>query len=272
MTISINTSDRDLKARHRELWASGDYPAVADVIAPLGTRLVEALAIASGETVLDVAAGAGNVAIPAARTGASVIATDLTPELLDTGRHLAAREQLDITWRTADAEALPMPDAAFDVVTSCVGVMFAPFHQRGADEITRACRSGGRIGLINWTPTGFIGELFTTMKPYAPTPPPGASAPVLWGDADHVRKLFGDKLAHAEFRTEKLIVDRFDNGAEFRDFFKATYGPTIVAFRNIADDPERVAELDAAMAALADRYLAGGVMEWEYLLMTAHIR
>ncbi len=272
MTVSTDTADREIKARHRALWASGDYPSVADVIAPLGSRLVDAAGIRAGEAVLDVAAGAGNVAIPAARTGANVIATDLTPELLDVGRHLAAPEHLDITWQTADVEALPMPNAAFDVVTSCVGVMFAPFHQRGADEIARVCRSGGRIGLINWTPTGFIGELFTVMKPYAPAPPPAASAPVLWGDPDHVRTLFGTTITDAEFATEKLVVDRFETGAEFRDFFKDTYGPTIAAFRNIAANRGRVAELDAAMAGLADRYLAGGVMEWEYSLMTAHVR
>lgn len=272
MTLSIDSADRELKARHRALWASGDYPAVADIIAPLGRRLVDAMGISAGESVLDVAAGAGNVAIPAARTGANVIATDLTPELLDAGRHLAAPERLDITWQTADAEALPMPNAAFDVVTSCVGVMFAPFHQRGADELARVCRPGGRIGLINWTPSGFIGELFTVMKPFAPTPPTGASAPVLWGDPDHVRKLFGAKITDAEFRTERLVVDRFETGAEFRDFFKDTYGPTIAAFRNIAGDPGRVAELDAAMAALADRHLTAGVMDWEYLLVIAHVR
>lgn len=159
----------DLKVRHRAMWASGDYPAVAtQVIAGLGPTLVEAVGVRAYEVVLDIAAGSGNASIPAAKKGAEVVASDLTPELFDVGRQLAAEERVELSWREADAESLPFADSSFDVVMSCVGVMFAPHHQESADELIRVCRPGGRIGLINWTPTGFIGRMFATMKPYAP--------------------------------------------------------------------------------------------------------
>ncbi|NED70436.1 class I SAM-dependent methyltransferase, partial [Streptomyces sp. SID10244] len=192
MSIDNITTDQALKDKHRALWASGDYPAVADVIAALGPRLTDAVAIGPDDRVVDIAAGAGNVAIPAARTGAHVVATDLTADLLVIGE--SREPDLGIVWRTADAEDLPFDKGTFDVAVSCVGVMFAPHHQRCADELIRVCRPGGRIGLINWTPTGFIGQLFSVMKPYAPPPPPGASPGVRWGGADHVRTLFGDHV------------------------------------------------------------------------------
>lgn len=263
-------TDDDLKARHRAMWALGDYPAVAtEVIAPLGELLVDAAGVAAGDHVLDVAAGSGNVALPAARRGARVIATDLTPELLESGRRAAEAEGLEITWRTADAEAMPCSDAQHDIALSCVGAMFAPHHQPVADELVRVVRPGGRIGLVSWTPDGFIGRMFATMKPFVPAPPPGVQPPPLWGRLDHVRTLFGDRVAELDGRQQNLAVTRFGTGAEFRDFFKATYGPTITAYRGIADDPARVADLDHALADLGDRYLADGAMDWEYLLVTA---
>ena len=164
---SDTDADRALKAKHRSIWASGDYPTLAaELISELGPILVSAAGVRDGQLVLDVAAGSGNVAIPAARTGASVVASDLTPELFDAGRTAAG--ELEIDWRQADVEALPFPDAAFDTVLSCVGVMFAPHHQVSADELVRVCRPGGTLGLINWTPEGFIGQLFATMKPFSP--------------------------------------------------------------------------------------------------------
>lgn len=268
MTI---TTDTDLKSRHRAMWALGDYPAVAsEVIAELGPTLVEATGITAGERVVDVAAGSGNVAIPAARLGAQVTATDLTPELLEVGRAAAEAEGLSIKWQVADAEAMPCEDGEYDVVTSCVGVMFAAHHQPAADELVRIVRPGGRIGLVNWTPEGFIGQLFATMKPYVPAPPPGVQPPPLWGHVDHVRELLGNRVTDIDARQQKLRVTRFASGAEFRDFFKATYGPTITAYKAIADDADRVAQLDAQLAALGDRFFVeDGVMEWEYLLFTA---
>jgi SAM-dependent methyltransferase len=266
-------ADRELKARHRTMWALGDYPSVANEVIPeLGRVLVEAAGIRTGDRVLDVAAGNGNATFPAAEAGAEVVATDLTPALLDAGR-AQTPHQLAITWREADAEALPFEDAAFDAVISCVGVMFAPHHQQAADELVRVTRPGGRIGLVSWTPEGFIGQMFATMKPYAPAPPPGVQPPPLWGSEDHVRRLLGDRVEDLELVRHPLRVDRFDSAEDFREFFKTRYGPTIAVFRSIAEDAERSAALDLELDALAERFGAqGGSMEWEYLLVTARRR
>ncbi|MFD8796083.1 class I SAM-dependent methyltransferase, partial [Streptomyces vinaceus] len=192
-TTDAHEADRALKAKHRTMWALGDYPAVAkEVVGDLGPVLVEACGVKNGDRVLDVAAGSGNAAIPAALAGGDVIASDLTPELLDVGRRDAAARGAELRWEVADAEALPFADGEFDTVMSCVGVMFAPHHQDTADELLRVCRAGGIVGLISWTPEGFIGRMFTTMKPYAPPPPPGAQPPPLWGQEEHVRALLGD--------------------------------------------------------------------------------
>ena len=258
-------------AKHRAMWASGDYPKLAaELVAPLGPVLVEATGVDPGDRVLDVAAGTGNGAIPAAQTGASVVASDLCPELLERGRALAAEQGVELEWREANAHALPFGDNAFDVVMSCIGVMFAPFHQQAADELVRVTKPGGRIGLINWTPEGHIGQLFATMKPYMPAPPPGAQPPPLWGQEDHVRALLGDRVTDVVTQRRTLTVDHFPDGAAFRDYFKAVYGPTIAAYRNIEGDADRVAELDADIARIGDGFLQGGsAMEWEYLLLTA---
>lgn len=270
---SATDQDRALKAKHAAMWASGSYPTVVDeVVHTLGGILVDALDIQPGQRILDVAAGTGTSAIPAARRGADVVATDLTPELLDVGRATARAEGVDLTWQTADAEALPFGDASFDVVMSSIGVMFAPHHQPAADELVRVCRPGGKIGVLSWTPDGFIGQLFATMKPYAPPPPPGASPAPLWGSVDHVRTLLGDRVGQFTARQQALVVDRFADGAEFRDFFKAHYGPTIAVYRFLADDRKKVAALDADMAALGDRFFDDGVMPWEYLIITAERR
>jgi SAM-dependent methyltransferase len=193
MTSTIDRdADRELKARHRALWASGDYPAVAaELIPTLGPELVAACGIRSGQRVLDVGAGTGNAAIEAAAIGATVTASDLTPELFEAGRRIAAERRVELDWVEGDAEALPFPDDSFDVVMSCVGAMFAPRHQAVADELVRVCRPGGVIGMINWTPEGFIGNLFATMRPYAAPLPSGATPPPRWGDEQHVRAVRG---------------------------------------------------------------------------------
>lgn len=166
-------------------------------------------------------------------------------------------------------EALPYADDEFDVALSCIGVMFAPHHEQAADELVRVCRPGGTIGVLSWTPEGFIGQLFAAMKPYAPPPPPGASPAPLWGRADHVRALFGDRVTDLVAHQQNLRVNRFTDGSEFRDFFKANYGPTIAVYRFIADDPAKVAALDTDLAVLGDSFLRDGTMNWEYLLVTA---
>src|SRR5688572_30395405 len=171
----LGEADQALKTKHRAVWASGNYANVVDdLVHELGPILVEAAGIKPGDLVLDIAAGTGNAAIPAAQTGARVIASDLTPELMEVGKKWAAEVGVELAWETADAEALPYGDGVFDAVLSCLGVMFAPHHQAAADELVRVCRPGGTIGLIAWTPAGFIGQMFATMKPYAPPPPPGA--------------------------------------------------------------------------------------------------
>ena len=159
--------------------------------------------------------------------------------MLEIGRQRASAERLDITWQEADAEHLPFGDDDFDVMMSCVGVMFAPFHQPVADELVRVTRPGGRIALANWTPGGFIGQLFATMRPFVPAPPPGATPGPRWGDEEHVRGLFGDSVRTLDAHKRMLRVEPFASGAQFRDFFAAYYGPTIAAYRNVADDPER---------------------------------
>ncbi|MFJ7178112.1 class I SAM-dependent methyltransferase [Streptomyces massasporeus] len=275
MQNGVIEADRALKTKHRAMWAQGDYPSLAaEVIPGLGAVLVEACGVRSGGRVLDVAAGSGNAAIPAALAGADVVASDLTPELFEAGRAAAEKQGAHLTWQEADAEALPFGDAEFDTVLSCVGVMFTPHHQRAAGELVRVCRPGGTIGLLNWTPQGFIGRMFAAMKPYAPPPPPGAQPPPLWGDEDHVRALLGDRVTDVRAERRTVRVDRFETPEAFRDYFKERYGPTISVYKNIAGEPGRAAALDAALVDLArDGDLGTGpggtVLEWEYLLLTA---
>jgi SAM-dependent methyltransferase len=268
-TTAVDRSQ--VAAKHRAMWASGDYAKLAtELVSPLGPVLVQATGIARGDRVLDVAAGTGNAAIPAAETGASVVASDLVPELLEQGGRQAAERGIDLEWREANAHELPFGDDEFDVVMSCIGVMFAPFHQLAAGELVRVCKPGGRIGLISWTPEGHIGQLWAAMKPYAPAPPPGAQPPPLWGQSDHVRALFGDRVTDVVTERRMLTVDHFTDGAEFRDYFKTVYGPTISVYRNIEGDPDRVAALDADIAKVGDSVLSdSSTMEWEYLLLTA---
>ena len=247
-------ADRELKERHRKMWALGDYPAMArDFLLPLGERLIDAAGIAAGDRVLDVGAGSGNAAIAAAHRGARVVASDLTPELFADGRARAAEQGVDLEWVQADAEALPFADGEFDVVVSCIGAMFAPHHDATAAELLRVCRPGGTIAMLNWTPEGVIGELFGTMKPFLPAPPPGASPPPLWGSEDHVRACFGAAVQDLAMTREALPVALADHPAGYRDYFKQRYGPTIVAYRNIAGEPGRADELDARLDALFER-------------------
>ena len=268
--MSKATQRSDLKQRHRTMWASGDYPTVARELIPrLGERVVEAAGVRAGDRVLDVAAGSGNAAIPAAARGAQVIASDLTPELFDAGRREAAARGLDLRWEEADAEALPYADDQFDVVVSCVGIMFAPHHQDAADEMLRVVRPGGTIAVLHWTPEGFVGQMFAAMKPFAPAPPPGASPPPLWGSTDHVGALFGDRVRDLTCVREEVSVVGLSPGSRFRDYFKENYGPTIAVYAALSGQPDRAAELDAQLAELGDRYLQDGQMSWEYLMVTA---
>jgi SAM-dependent methyltransferase len=271
--MTTANADRELKARHRALWASGDYPAVAaELIPELGPELVKAAGVRAGQRVLDVAAGSGNAAIPAAATGADVTASDLTPELFDAGRRIAAEQGVDLTWAEGDAEALPFPDGAFDVVLSCVGAMFAPRHQTVADELLRVTRPDGTIGMINWTPQGFIGNLFATMAPYAPPPPPGATPPPRWGDEEHVRALFGDRVTALDMRRQTVRMGENLDPTGFREYWKRNYGPTIAVYKFNADRPERIADLDRDFLKFLTDWNDGSGWAAEYLLVTARKR
>ena len=270
MSNTILSADAELKARHRKMWASGDYPNMVETfLTPLGPRLAEACRIGPGTRVLDVAAGTGNAAIPAALAGAHVTAGDLTPELLEAGRARAAAAGVELDWVEADAERLPFDDESFDVVMSSIGVMFAPHHQLAADELVRVCRPGGTIGLLSWTPEGMIGALFRTMGPFAPPPPPGAQPPPLWGNEAHVRELFGDRVAWRTEARDVLEVRAFPRARDWGEHFKELYGPTIVARAN-ADKNGRAAELDAALDRFCDEWNRGdgdrARFEQEYLI------
>ena len=273
-TPGSTTGDADtaLKQRHRTMWASGHYDRVArEVIPVLGERLVASMDLAADERVLDIAAGTGNAAVPAARTGASVVASDLTPELLEIGR--AEHPDAGIDWQVADAEALPWPDASYDVALSTVGIMFAPHHRAAADELLRVLRPGGRLGILSWTPEGFIGRLFATMRDFVPAPPAGVQAPPLWGDEEHVRGLLADRVDDLTFARDHVEVDLFTGPTDFRTYFRDNYGPTLMAYRGLADEPERAAELDAALDALAAQADEGsGRMRWEYAVVSGRRR
>ena len=267
--MSTTTSDVELKGRHRTMWASGDYPSMVETfLLPLGPRLVDACGIGPGMRVLDVAAGTGNAAIPAAERGAEITASDLTPELLEAGRRAEAA-RVELEWVEGDAERLPFDDESFDVVMSSIGAMFAPHHEPVADELFRTCRAEGTIGLLGWTPEGMIGALFRTMGPFAPAPPPGAKPPPLWGNEDHVRELFGDRVEWRTFEREMLDVTAFERPHDYGEHFKERYGPTIVARANAQRDG-REAEFDEALERFCEEWNIGtpddARFEQEYLL------
>lgn len=258
---------------HRAVWAMGDYARMAEeVMAPLGPVLVTSTGIGPGDRVLDVAAGSGNISIPAAMTGATVISSDLTPELLERSRQRAAHRGATLEWREANAEALPFADGEFDVVLSAIGVMFAPHHQAAADELVRVCRPGGTIGVISWTHEGFFGQMLTALRPYRPTLTPGVPPAAMWGREDYVRGLLGERVGDVSIRRGALQVDRFASPEAVHDYFKNHYGPTINTYRSIGDNDVLATTLDNQLVELARRHFSGGVMEWEYLLATAHKR
>ncbi|HEV3000505.1 MAG TPA: class I SAM-dependent methyltransferase [Solirubrobacteraceae bacterium] len=259
-----------IKQRHRAMWASGDYSVIAEVVKPVSEHLVRACGVRAGQRVLDVAAGTGSSAIPAAQAGAHVIASDLTPELFEVGRARAAEAGVEVEWMEADAEALPFGDGEFDVVLSAIGAMFAPHHEAVASELLRVTRPGGTIGMANWTPDGQIGEMFKLMRPYAPPPPPGSQPPPLWGSEDHVRELLGEGCSELRLERHVMEVTAFATPEEHVETFEQKYGPTIAVLKNL--DPDRRAEFDAAYLEFAERWNRGGAggparFEYEYLLV-----
>jgi SAM-dependent methyltransferase len=244
-------TDRDLKARQRAMWAAGDYHSFAtSMLWDLGPRLVAACGIGPGQRVLDVAAGTGNVAIRAAEAGATVIASDLTPENFGAGRVEAAAHGVEIEWVEADAEALPFADGEFDVVTSSLGAIFAPHHQTVADELLRVCRPGGTIGLIALVPSSAIWELFDVASHYPASSVAFDTSSLQWGEEQHVRELFGD-------RVESLSVERLEQAhgplADI-ELVKHRHPVFVTLYRGLADDPEASADLDHRLAELTHRW------------------
>ena len=269
--------DRRLKAAVRSMWARGDYHRFAtSTIWEMGPRLVEACAVSAGDRVLDVAAGSGNTALRAAKAGAIVTASDLTPENFAAGRAEAARLGVELEWVEADAEALPFDDDDFDVVTSSFGAIFAFDHRLVAEEMTRVCRPGGRIGMVAFRPVGVAAEFFEMVGRYAPPPPAHAQPPLLWGREEHVRDLFGERVEALE-TTRGSYVERSPNGpAAYRDLFLTTFGPVIAIRDGLADEPERVEAFDAELLDFAERNDRGepnGPSEYpyEYLLIVARV-
>jgi len=226
LTTVVDT--QPLKDKHRKTWASGDYPAVAQRVTDVGERVVERARIAAGADVLDVAAGDGNAAIPAARAGARVIASDLTPELFDSGRRRAAAAGVEVEWITADAEDLPFEDARFDHVLSALGVQFAPRHELTTAELVRVCRPGGTIAVGNWAADGYIGRFWTVMGPYMPPLPDYASPPPRWGRPDDVERLFEPHPVDLQIERATLHFEA-DSPEAFIDFMAECYGPLLGA-------------------------------------------
>jgi 2-polyprenyl-3-methyl-5-hydroxy-6-metoxy-1,4-benzoquinol methylase len=270
--------DRELKARQRAIWALGDYHKFAtESIWGFGPELVAACGIAAGQRVLDVAAGSGNVALRAAEAGAQVVASDLTPENFEAGRREARARGVELDWVEADAEALPFGDGEFDVVTSAAGAIFAPRHQTVADELLRVCRPGGTIGMIAIVPSGFVVDLFEIMQRYSRSALFGSMSPLLWGREEHVRAMFGDRVASLELRRERVVLNRFGDPAEFRDYFKANHPVVVALYRGLAGEPARVAALDRDLMEAARRGMRGGVEgptadDTELLLIVARKR
>jgi SAM-dependent methyltransferase len=218
-----------LKQRQNATWSSGDYSVIGTTLQIVGETLAEACDIKFDERVLDIAAGNGNATLAAARRGAQVTSTDYVPALLERGAERAHAERLNVTFRAADAEALPFEDQSFDVILSTFGAMFSPDHQRVANEMTRVCRAGGRIGFSNWTPEGFIGQLFKTLGRRLP-PPQGLQSPALWGVESHIHELF-DARSSSIVAHRRQFNFRYRSAAHFIDVFRAWYGPIHQAFK-----------------------------------------
>jgi ubiquinone/menaquinone biosynthesis C-methylase UbiE len=254
-----------IKQRQQATWASGDFSVIGVTLQMVGESLAEAADIRAHESVIDIAAGNGNATLAAARRFASVTSTDYVPALLEKGRARAVAEGLFVDFREADAEALPFPDASFDAALSTFGVMFTPDHARAASEMLRVVRGGGRIGMANWTPEGFVGQLFKTMGRHLP-PPAGLKPPSLWGTEDYLRQLFSSE-ASAMHIERKLFNFRYASAAHMLQMFRDYYGPVHKAFAALSPDAGRALEQD--MLQLLERLNTAGpdslVVPGEYL-------
>lgn len=239
-----------IKTKQNAAWSSGDYAVVGTTLQIVGEQLAEALDVRASESVLDVAAGNGNFTLAAARRWAEVTSTDYVPALLERGAERAKADRLPVTFHFADAEDLPFSDGMFDVVASTYGVMFTPNQEKAAAEMLRVCRSGGRIGLANWTPDSFVGGIFKTIGRYLP-PPQGVRSPALWGTREHLGALFGADARSIRV-TERNFVFRYRSPEHFMEVFRAYYGPIHKAFATL--DTERQAALHTDLLRLIGQF------------------
>jgi ubiquinone/menaquinone biosynthesis C-methylase UbiE len=248
-----------VKARQQGAWSSGDYAVVGTTLQIVGEELCEALDLRSGQKVLDVAAGNGNASLAAARRWCDVTATDYVPALLERARERAQAERLNIEFRTADAEALPFPDAEFDAVVSTFGVMFTPDQDRAAAELARVCKHGGKIGLANWTPEGFVGQLFKTIGKHV-APPGGTRSPGLWGSRPRITELFGSKSASIAAEP-RMFVFRYRSPEHWLEIFKTYYGPLLKTFAALDPAGQAVLKQDVMeLIAQFNRAVDGSVV------------
>jgi ubiquinone/menaquinone biosynthesis C-methylase UbiE len=254
-----------IKTKQQATWASGDFAVIGTTLQIVGETLAEAVDVCAGERVLDIAAGNGNATLAAAHRFAHVTSTDYVPELLEKGAARARAEGLDVRFQEADAEALPFADGTFDVALSTFGIMFTPDHHKSAAEALRVVRSGGRIGMANWTPEGFIGQLFKVIGKHLP-PPAGLASPALWGSEPHIVQLFGPEAA--DIRCERRIFKfRYESAAHWIQIFRDYYGPTLKAFAALSPDGQK--RLEADITELLSRLNIGGrrslIVPGEYL-------
>jgi ubiquinone/menaquinone biosynthesis C-methylase UbiE len=246
-----------IKAQQQKTWASGDFSVIASRIVLVSELLADAADLRAGSRVLDVACGNGNATLAAARSGAYAVGVDYVPALLEDGRARALAEGLDVEFRLGDAEDLPAEDGSMDAVLSVFGTMFAPDHQRTADEIVRITRSGGTVGLASWTPDGFIGEMFRIITSHVPGKP-GVQSPLLWGTEQHVVEIFGNAVNRARSE-ERTCTFRFTSPEEFVTFFRRWYGPTLKAFEALDETGRSALAADLAdLARRSDRHGDGG--------------
>lgn len=254
-----------VKTRQHSAWSSGDYAVIGTTLQIVGEQLCEALDVRAGQKVLDVAAGNGNVSLAAARRWCDVVATDYVPTLLGRARERAAAERLDIEFREADAEALPFDDNSFDVVVSTFGVMFTADQDKAAAELLRVCRPGGKIGLANWTPEGFVGQIFKTIGKHIP-PPAGVKSPALWGTKARIAEFFEAQSLSIDIET-RTYVFRYRSPGHWLQVFRTYYGPVLKAFAAL--DTQAQAALETDLLTLVERFNRSGddgmVVPGEYL-------
>jgi len=265
-TTAAATPDlRAIKSRQQAAWSSGDYAVIGTTLQIVGEDLCEALDLRAGSKVLDVASGNGNVALAAARRWCDVTATDYVPALLDRARQRASADHLELTFQEADAEALPFADASFDAVVSTFGVMFTPDQERAAAEMLRVCRPGGKIGLANWTPGGFIGQVFKTIGKHV-APPPGVKSPALWGTRERLAELFASNEAIVGARSRDYVF-RYRSPEHWLEIFRTWYGPVLKTFGALDSNGQAALRLD--LLALIGQFNRSGdetmVVPSEYL-------